>query len=98
MVRSRRGPTGGFSLVVAPNELTIASVVAPFDDQARTKICLMQNRPCDLQAPCSAHVPWVQIAEQKVAAFNTTTIADLLLGGAAGDQQLTEGRQLAVGA
>ena len=97
-VRSSRGPTGGFSLVVAPNELTVAAVVAPFDDPTRAKMCLLRNRPCESQNPCSANARWVQIADQTTAAFASTTIGDLLSGAIIGDQRFTERRLLALGA
>ena len=98
VVHSSRGPTGGFSLAIPPNELTVAAVVAPFDEQRRSNMCLLQNQLCDSQNPCSAHARWVQIADQTAAAFARTTIADLLSGAIIGDQRFTERRLLAIGA
>lgn len=98
VVRSSRGPTGGFSLAIDPSELTVATVVAPFDEQPRTNMCLLQNKLCDSQNPCSAHARWVQIADQTTAAFASTTIADLLSGAVIGDQRFAERRLLAIGA
>ncbi len=78
VVRSTRGPTGGFALAIAPRSLTVAAVIAPFGEQARTTQCLLENRACDRQHPCTAHARWIQITDQAAAAFGRTTIADLL--------------------
>jgi len=88
VVHSSRGPTGGFSLVIAPEQLTVSMVVAPFDERQRPRMCLLQNRLCDSQQPCSVHARWMQIGDKSASALMRTTIADLLSSGTASDSEL----------
>ncbi len=80
VLRSSRGPGGGFSLAVPPEQLTIAQVIAPFTEQSKLPVCLLHNRPCDTATPCGAHAQWSSIRTNFVQTFANTTIADLLVG------------------
>jgi Rrf2 family protein len=78
VLRSSRGPGGGFSLAVSPTELTIARVIAPFTERSKTTVCLLRNRPCDEDSPCGAHAHWNAITSHYDNALTSTTIADLI--------------------
>ncbi len=78
IVRSARGPFGGFSLAIAPRDLTVARVTQLFDARPRTGVCLLSRRACDALNPCSAHTKWTTITESSLHAIETTTIAELL--------------------
>ncbi len=78
VVHSARGAAGGFTLAIAPEPLTLARIVAPFDDHARMPACLLRNRPCDALNPCAVHARWNAIVGHEAARFEQTTIADLL--------------------
>jgi Rrf2 family protein len=78
IVRSARGPFGGFSLAIAPTELTVAQVTQIFDERPRTGVCLLGKRPCDASNPCAAHGKWTTITESALRAIETTTVAELL--------------------
>lgn len=78
IVRSARGPFGGFSLAIPPTELTVAQVTQIFDERPRTGICLLGKRPCDAANPCAAHNTWTAITESALDAIERTTIAELL--------------------
>ncbi len=84
IVRSARGPFGGFSLAISPRELTVAQVTQIFDERPRTGVCLLGKRPCDANSPCAAHATWTAITESALAASERTTIAELLGEGRAG--------------
>jgi len=79
VVHSARGAAGGFTLAVAPESLTLARIIAPFDDHARTPACLLRNRACDAQHPCAVHARWNAIVGHAAARFEQTTIAELLV-------------------
>lgn len=79
VVHSARGAAGGFTLAVAPEHLTLARIIAPFDDHARTPACLLRNRACDALNPCALHARWNAIVGHAAARFQQTTIADLLV-------------------
>ncbi len=80
VLRSSRGPGGGFSLAIPAAELTVARVIAPFTEQHRTDVCLLRNRPCSNDDPCPAHPRWSAIREHHDNALTQTTIAELLSG------------------
>jgi Rrf2 family protein len=78
LVTSARGPLGGFTLAIAPDELTLACIVDCFDEVRPASRCLLGNRPCDALHPCRAHDRWSMVQRTHRAALAETTIADLL--------------------
>ena len=81
ILASVRGPGGGFALAERADTLSIARVVAPFEESHGTGRCLLGDRPCDAAAPCAAHQRWTAIRETATRPLATTTIADLLEDG-----------------
>lgn len=81
VVRSSRGPFGGFSLAIDPAVLTVARVTQIFDERPRTGHCLLSKARCDADNPCAAHVKWTAITASALSAIETTTVEELL-GGA----------------
>lgn len=80
VLRSSRGPGGGFSLAISPSTLTIARVIEPFTERPKSSVCLLRNRPCDPASPCGAHAKWKAITDHYEQAIQQTTMADLLAG------------------
>jgi Rrf2 family protein len=77
ILRSGRGPRGGFRLARAPHLISLGDVAAPFDDVGERK-CLLGRTTCGWKQPCSAHPRWEAIAVAQQDFFRHTTIADLL--------------------
>lgn len=77
VLRSRRGRGGGFQLGRSADELTLATVVAPFDPPARYRECLLGGRYCSEATACEAHFTWKPIANQVFTFLNETTVAQL---------------------
>lgn len=77
VLRSSRGPTGGFRLAVAPDALTLARIVSPFAEMTGRR-CLMGNRPCGDATACAIHARWKPVAHHMDAFFGATTVAELL--------------------
>lgn len=79
LLRSVRGPHGGFALIEAPSEVTIARLVDAVDEVAeRPAVCLLGDRPCDARRPCEAHRRWAELHEGTNELLERTTLADLL--------------------
>lgn len=78
IVRSARGPLGGFTLAVPAESLTIAAIADAFSEPPRTRACLLGSGPCNASAPCSAHAKWSGLMRASQDAMARTSIADLL--------------------
>jgi Rrf2 family protein len=86
VVHSARGAAGGFTLAIPPDKLTLARIISPFDDHARTPACLLRNRACDSLNPCAVHARWNAIVGHAEARFAQTTIAELMQEGSTLDR------------
>jgi Rrf2 family protein len=78
ILRSMRGPRGGFTLAVPADELTLYQVVECFDSIEARRTCLLGRKQCNDTNPCPAHHRWKGIADQIATFFRTTTVADLV--------------------
>jgi Rrf2 family protein len=78
MLRSSRGPGGGFALAVPPEDLFAADVVEAVDEVSSPASCLMGNRSCDPDHPCEAHFRWADLTKQVLRPMQDTSIADIL--------------------
>ncbi len=76
---SMRGPKGGYRLAGDPAVVTVASVVAPFQELRPTRTCLLGG-PCDLDDLCPAHERRSAWSASALEILEGTTIADLLEG------------------
>ena len=79
VLRSVRGPTGGYSLRRGPGEISLREISAPFQALRPRSQCLLGNRPCDRAKPCAAHVRWSRINEEVASHLNNTTLAAMLV-------------------
>jgi Rrf2 family protein len=77
VLRSGRGPRGGFQLAAPPGEISLARVAAPFDDLG-ARNCLLGRTTCGWKNPCSVHPRWEAVSNSLQSFFRDTTIADLL--------------------
>lgn len=79
VLRSTRGPGGGFRLALPPEQLTLGRVIAPFEP-ATARRCLIGRRDCGGAHPCLAHHRWEKVAGAVSRFFEQTTIGELLSG------------------
>ena len=78
VLTSVRGPTGGYTLAIAPAKLSLDRIIAPFQDLEPRRKCLMGDRKCDLQNPCVAHQHWSEIKRSFTSSLQNTTLGTLL--------------------
>jgi len=83
ILRSARGPKGGFQLADPPKGLVLARIVAPFEP-ATARRCLIGRADCGGAHPCLAHDRWERVAAAVADFFSQTTVADLLASGSGG--------------
>jgi Rrf2 family protein len=88
ILRGRRGPRGGYRLLIPANRLTIGEITELFEPEHGISGCLLGGRACDPTNPCSAHFRWVAVRDAAKEPLRTTTIADLILpANGASDRQ-----------
>ena len=77
VLRSARGPAGGFRLATPASELTLQGVVSPVAGQ-RGRRCLLGHGVCGEVPDCAVHACWSPVASRVRDFFATTSVADLL--------------------
>ena len=78
---SRRGPGGGYRLARAPRAVSLATVVDAVDESSRRRgRCLLEDRPCDPDAPCAMHHAAVAAETRLRQALEALTLADIAPG------------------
>ena len=82
VVVSERGRAGGFRLAARPEDLPLATVLAPFEPQVERTRCLLGRPECSDTKPCGAHDRWKHIKNATLAFLNDTTLADVIEGPA----------------
>lgn len=92
LLRSTRGPTGGFALVAGPETISIARIMDVFSDPPARPRCLLGTGPCDHTNPCAAHASWTRVASAVRQPLVTTTLADLLEDAGPVEVQPSEAR------
>lgn len=62
LVRSHRGPRGGFCLARDAGEITLYDIVDPIDHITNyDETCILGIHPCNDEAPCPLHDEWKKI-------------------------------------
>jgi Rrf2 family iron-sulfur cluster assembly transcriptional regulator len=82
LLDSTRGPRGGFQLSRDPAQLSLAEIIAPFDDIAFSSACLLGRERCSDDTPCAAHTRWKNVSASVRTFLSETTIHDLSHSGA----------------
>lgn len=77
VLRSARGPKGGFQLADPPDRLVLSRVVSPFEPIGERR-CPVGRADCGDAHPCPVHHRWSRVAAVVENFFGQTTVADLL--------------------
>jgi Rrf2 family transcriptional regulator, cysteine metabolism repressor len=79
IVRSERGPSGGYRLNKAPEEITLERVVRLFQGQLAPIGCATRSQPeaCPMMVMCSLREVWEEVRDATIAILGRTTFADL---------------------
>jgi Rrf2 family protein len=77
VLRSERGPNGGFRLAVPADRLTLAEIVEPFGAMKLARQCLLGRGECSDHTPCSVHAQWKLVADPMRTFFRDTTVASV---------------------
>jgi Rrf2 family protein len=78
LVRSIRGPHGGYVLSKAPNEINLVDVFKTLEGPVLTVECVDDENVCDNHADCITRRLWVEINEAILNVLGKKTIGDLV--------------------
>jgi Rrf2 family protein len=82
VLRSERGPRGGFSLARPTTELVLAELLEALDPSVLRSECLLGMPTCSEDTACAVHHRWKRVRDPVRRFFQETTVADVLSGGA----------------
>ena len=80
ILRSVRGPHGGFELAVPASHITPAQVMEAVDEVTASAACLLGNHLCAPTDPCAVHARWSKLNRQVMEPLEQTSLAELLAG------------------
>ncbi|MEO8695868.1 MAG: Rrf2 family transcriptional regulator [Acidimicrobiales bacterium] len=75
-VRSDPGPTGGYSLTIDLEDVSLLAVIEAIEGPTDTGRCVLADRPCNERGPCALHVSWLRARAQLLAQLEATTVAE----------------------
>jgi len=74
-VRSEPGPTGGYSAQVSLAAVSVLQVIEAVDGATDTGRCVVEDRECGGEAPCSLHHAWSRARAELMQTLAATPIA-----------------------
>jgi Rrf2 family protein len=77
LLRSSKGPTGGFSLRIDPKEIRLLDIVEALDGLAPYQQCASGLSECSDEMPCAMHDSWMALRSRIMDYLGKNTIADL---------------------
>ena len=84
LVRSVRGPHGGYLLAKAPSQITMGEVIEVLEGPPERMHCshVAEGKPrCALLAGCNIRAGWTAAVEAMAKVLHGTTLADLVMEG-----------------
>jgi Rrf2 family protein len=79
VVRSERGPSGGYRLNHPPDEITLGKIVRIIQGPLAPISCATRHEPepCAMELGCSLRETWSEVRDATIAILDATTFADL---------------------
>src|SRR5690242_16575817 len=77
LLRSSKGPTGGFALRVDAGDVRLLDIVEALDGLAPYQQCASGLSECNDDMPCSMHDSWVALRSRIMDYLGKNSIADL---------------------
>ena len=74
LLKSRRGPGGGFRLARPPEHISLRDVVAAIDGTEDFYRCAAGLAGCTEEAPCPLHDMWKRFREHLMVSLETSTL------------------------
>lgn len=78
-VRSDPGPTGGYSLAVELETVSVLEVIEAIEGPTDTGRCVLADRPCNESGVCALHASWTRLRDQLLAELAAMSVAEASL-------------------
>ena len=78
LLKSTKGPYGGFSLANETLDTPLIRLVEITDGMEQFKVCILKLKYCDSTNPCPLHYEMEEIKGKFLTVFRETTIGDLI--------------------
>jgi len=78
LLRSSKGPTGGFSLRVPASDISLLNIVEALDGLSAYEQCASGLPECNDEMPCSMHDSWKDLRERIKDYLGRNSITDLV--------------------
>jgi Rrf2 family protein len=78
LVRSLRGPKGGYLLAKAPNEVKLREVFTVLEGPLITVECLQHPEFCPRCAECITRQVWAEVQDAMLGVLEAITLQDLV--------------------
>lgn len=77
LIKSKRGPDGGYTLARAPGEISFQDIIEALEGPIAVNVCMDEHLSCDYLPRCTMLGVWSEIQRKVVDVFARTTLADL---------------------
>jgi Rrf2 family protein len=77
LVKSKRGPDGGYSLARSPGEISFQNVIEALEGPIAVNVCMDQHQSCSHLPRCTMFGVWSEVQRKVLEVFARTTLSDL---------------------
>lgn len=77
LVRSRRGPHGGYEIGRSPEDVTFRDVIEAVEGPIALNVCVGEHPDCSLIGACGMNRVWAEGQRRVMDLFERTTIASV---------------------
>ncbi|HEX3018987.1 MAG TPA: Rrf2 family transcriptional regulator [Chitinispirillaceae bacterium] len=78
LIRTVRGANGGFSLVIAPDKISMYDIVSALEGSIEPVDCIENSNQCTRSISCTARRFWINFHELQVKLLKDTSLQSLL--------------------
>ncbi len=75
-VRSDPGPSGGYSLAVDLDSVSVLAVIEAIEGPTDSGRCVLAERPCNESGTCALHASWLRARAHLLNELGATSVAD----------------------
>jgi Rrf2 family protein len=94
LIKSVRGPGGGYVLTKSPEAITISEILNELEGPVAITSCLNPEEGCVRADGCVTHMLWKALGEQIDAFLNTITLMNVITGNFAPRRGIRVGRKV----